>query len=44
MLQFVPIAPCPVAGHHWKESGPVLLTPALQIFMGISKVPSQPFT
>ena len=22
-LQFVPVAPCPVAGHHWKESGPV---------------------
>ena len=41
-LQFVPVAPCPVAGHHWKESGPVLLTPTLQIFRGISKVPSQP--
>ena len=40
--QFVPIAPCPVAGHHCKESGPVLLTPTLQIFRGISKVPSQP--
>jgi len=25
MLQFVPVAPCPVAGHHWKESGPILL-------------------
>ena len=24
MLQFVPIAPCPVSGHHWKESGPIL--------------------
>jgi len=33
LLQFVPIAPCPVAGHHWKESGPVLLTPTLQIFI-----------
>jgi len=42
LLQFVPIAPCPVAGHHWKESGPVLLTPTLQIFRGIYKVPSQP--
>ena len=30
--QFVPVAPCPVPGHHWKESGPVLLTPTLQIF------------
>jgi len=35
MLQFVPIAPCPVAGHHWKESGPILLTPTLQIFVSI---------
>ena len=42
LLQFVPVAPCPVAGHHWKESGPILLTPTLQIFVGISKVPSQP--
>ena len=29
VLQFVPIAPCPVAGHHWKESGPILLTPTM---------------
>jgi len=42
MLQFVPVAPCPVAGHHWKESGPILLTPTLQIFVSIYKVPSQP--
>ena len=42
MLQFVPVASCPVAGHHWKESGPVLLTPTLKTFTGISKVPSQP--
>jgi len=40
-LQFVPVAPCPVAGQHWKESGPVLLTPTLEIFIGISKVPCQ---
>jgi len=40
LLPFVPVAPCPVAGHHWKEPGPVLLTPTLQIFRGISKVPS----
>ena len=40
--QFVPIAPCPVTGHHWKELGPILLTPTLQIFVGIYKVPSQP--
>ena len=41
MPQFVPVVPCPVAGHHWKESGPVLLTPP-QTPTGISKVPSQP--
>jgi len=35
MLQFVLIVPCPAAGHHWKESGPILLTPTLQIFMSI---------
>jgi len=33
--QFVPIAPCPVTGHHWKELGPILLTPTLQIFISI---------
>ena len=42
MLQFVLVALCPVASHHWKESGPILLAPALQIFIGISKFPSQP--
>jgi len=42
LLQFVPVAPCPVTGHHWKESGPILLTPTLQIFISIYKVPSQP--
>ena len=41
-LQFVPIAPCPVTGHHWKELGPILLTPTFQIFVSIYKVPSQP--
>ena len=29
MLHFVPIAFCPVAGHHWKQSVPILLTPTL---------------
>jgi len=42
LLQFVPVAPCPVAGHHFKESGPILLTPTLKIFVSIYKVPSQP--
>ena len=40
--QFVPIAPCPVTGDHWKELIPILLTPTLQIFVGIYKIPSQP--
>jgi len=42
MLQFVPVAPCPVSGHHWKESGPILSTPTLKIFISICKIPSQP--
>ena len=29
MPQFVPIAPCPVAGHHWKELGFVPTKPSL---------------
>jgi len=33
LLQFVPVGPCPVAGHHWKELGPILLTPTLEIFL-----------
>jgi len=41
VFQFVPIAPCPVAGHHREESGPILVTPTLEIFIGIYKVPSQ---
>jgi len=42
MLQFVPVAPCPVSGHHWKEFGPILLTPTLEIFISIYEVPLQP--
>ena len=38
LLQFVPIAPCPVTGHHWKEFGPILLTPTLQIFVSIYRL------
>ena len=33
MLQFVPVAPCLVAGHHWKEFDPILLTPTLEMFV-----------
>lgn len=28
-FQFVPIAPFSIAGHYWKEPGPILLTLAL---------------
>jgi len=42
VLQFVPIAPCPVSGHNLKESGPTLLTSTLKIFVRVSEVPSQP--
>jgi len=42
MLQFMPVAPCPVAGHHWKGFRPILLTPTLKIFIGIYKIPSPP--
>jgi len=42
LLQFVPVAPCPVTGHHWKEFGPILLTLSLKILISIYKVPSQP--
>ena len=37
LLQFVPVAPCAVAGHHRNEFGPILLTPALKIFISIYK-------
>lgn len=43
VFQFVPIAPYPVAGHQWKESGPILLTPTIDIFVRIDKIPSQSF-
>jgi len=36
---------CPLSCHwtpHWKELGPILLTPTLQIFVSTYKVPSQP--
>ncbi|GAB0203044.1 sperm flagellar protein 2 [Grus japonensis] len=29
VFQFVPVASCPVTGHHWKESGPILKTSTL---------------
>ena len=40
ILQFVSIALCPVAGYHWKEPGPILLTPTLKIFISVYKISS----
>jgi len=42
MLQFVSTAPCPLTGNYWKQSGPILLTPTLKIFVSLLKIPSQP--
>ena len=39
MFQIVPIAPCPVIGHYCKEPSPIILTPTLQIFIGIYEIP-----
>lgn len=41
VFQFVLIVPCSVAGHHWKGFAPILLTPALKIFLCIDKIFSQ---
>ena len=35
--QFVPVAPCPVTGHHRKEPGPVLLALVLKVFVDIDE-------
>jgi len=40
MFQFVAMASCPVAGHHWKEPGSVTFTPSLQVFIHIDEIPS----
>lgn len=41
VFQFVPVAPCPVSGHHQKEPVPIHLTTPLWIIIGIDKMPSQ---
>ncbi|KFV83374.1 Coiled-coil domain-containing protein 171, partial [Struthio camelus australis] len=41
VVQFLPVASCPVAGHHGEETGPILSTPSLQIFVYIDEIPSQ---
>lgn len=41
VFQFVPLVPCTVTEHHYKEPGSIPLTPALEIFVYIDKAPSQ---
>jgi len=43
VFQFMPIASCPVSGHHWKERGCILFVPRyLQVCMYVDDVPSEP--
>jgi len=42
VFQFVPIASCAITGNHQKELGPILLAPALSIYISIDKIPSSP--
>jgi len=39
LFQFVPIASCPVTGHHWKEPDSMLFSPPLLVFLYIDKIP-----
>lgn len=41
VFRYMPVSPCPVAEHHWKESGCVLLTSALKIFVSVDKIMAQ---
>ena len=43
LLQFVPVAPCPVAGHYWKEFGPIHLTPTLEKARNLCKIYTKQF-
>lgn len=40
VFHFVPVVHFPVARHHWAQPGPILLTPALEVFVYIAKIPS----
>ncbi|KAK4830703.1 hypothetical protein QYF61_012872 [Mycteria americana] len=42
VFQFVPIASCPVTGHHQIQPGSVFSTPSLQVFIYIDKMSPQP--
>jgi len=41
LLQFGPVAPRSVAAHHWKEPGPIHLTPTLQLLTNSDEITSQ---
>ncbi|XP_068788224.1 uncharacterized protein [Struthio camelus] len=41
VVQFLPIASCPVAGHHGEEAGLILLTLPLQILIHVDEITSQ---
>jgi len=42
VFQFVPVASGPVTRHHWKEPGPVVFAPSLQLFLDIGEIPPEP--
>lgn len=42
VFQFLPVACCPVTGHHWKEPVSVLFAPCGWLFICINKIPFQP--
>jgi len=42
VFQFVLIASCPDADHHWKWSDPIHLPPVIQVLVNVDKIPSQP--
>lgn len=41
VFEFVVVAPHLVTGHHWKQSGTLLLTGSFRVFVCIGEIPSQ---
>ena len=41
LLQFVPVAPCPVAGHHWKEFGPISVHRYIKLLLCLKHLPTE---
>lgn len=37
--QFVSTASCRGSGHHWKEPGPILSAPSLQLYIDVNEIP-----